>query len=311
MDREDYPMLSSQSSGTDTALSCPAPRFMGDAFSDDEEDGWFDNLAHTPAQVGGSPGPSSDALSQTSSSSHSSQNSGQGFFQPSPALDLNIRCRPTALAPSSVSHDLNSQAFSPSVDEALEATTSHFPIMLDDDLACDLDEDMDSSRALFTATPVLSPSVDWVTEDSELLEFEFDVLSQGSLHGRTLSNPSSPRLSALPFESARVTYVRTLNQQAAASLRRLLLPHACSVSSAGQIPSALWTIDGDGQVGENEGSLVAEDADHATAIRSRLGDEACAGEGGGAGFLAEPTDMVLQWEGFDEGGNVGDMLWSE
>ncbi|KAI0720532.1 hypothetical protein C8T65DRAFT_633355 [Cerioporus squamosus] len=212
-------------------------------------------------------------------------------------------------APPSVSHDLDSQAFSPSVDEALEVTTSYCPIILDDDLACDLDEGMDSSRAFFTAT--LSPSVDWVAEGSELLEFEFEGPAQGSPDGCSLSPPRHPNL---PCESACITAAGTFNQEAAASLRKLMLPHACSVSSAGEIPSALWAIDGDGQGGqhddENEGSLVAGDAGHATEIRARLGEKACAGEGGGLWFVAEPAGMALQWEGFDEGGNEGDMLWS-
>ncbi|RPD62460.1 hypothetical protein L227DRAFT_573651 [Lentinus tigrinus ALCF2SS1-6] len=309
-------------------------------YSDEEEDGSFVNdlalTALTPDQLDGSPGPPSDALSQTFSSSHSLQTSshrqGQSFFQPSPTLDLPTGT--TSPAPWLESHDLRSQALSPSVDEALEVTTSYFPIALDDDLACDLDEGMDSSRAFFTATPVLSPLLlDAVAEGSEVLEFEidseFDMSQAESLDGCSLSGcnlSSSPRSRLPPAQESALACVTAVfgkfhddqEDEAAARLRTLAYP----VSSADENPSARVPVidgDGDGQVGqydgENEGSLVAGDAGHATAIRARPGEEACAGVGAGARFLAEPAGMDLQWEVeelyFDEGGNEGDMLCFE
>ena len=334
IDEEDDMLMDSQLSATDTAFSDPVPRLLDRMLSQEDEDDWCDNLALTSDLHNGSLGPSSDQLSQTSSprSLPSSQTSysrqGQSFSQPShPPLDLGS----TSPALRLESHDLCSQVLSPLVDEALSVTTSHLPIVLDDDLACDSDEDMDSSRAFFTMTPVLSPPpLDAVAVDSELLEFdsEFDVPAQGSLDGCNLSgcSLSLPPQSRLPpvHEPVCVTAVignfhHDQQVEAAARLRRL----ACSVSPADENPSALGVApyidgDGDGQPagrddGQNEGSLVAGDAGHATVIRAGQGEEACAREGAGAGsFLAEPAGMMLlQWEEFDEGGNEGDMLWFE
>lgn len=297
---------------------------MDDMFFDEAEDGWFDNLAPTPDNLECSSGPLSGALLQTLNSSSSpfsqpsSHHQDEGFFQSCESSALGLSG--TSTAPRFESHDLHSQAFSPSVDEALEVTTSYFPIAMDDDLACDSDGGMASSRMFFAATPVLSPPpLDAVAEGSELLEFdsEFEVPlseAQGSLDGWNLpgySLSSTPHSRSPPArESACVAAVvgnfhDEQEVEAAARLRTLV----CSVSSADENPSALvpWLIDvdGDGQVGqrdgENEGSLVAGDAGHATAIRAGPGEEACAGEGACAGlFLAEPAGMhmVLRWEEF-------------
>ncbi|KAI0770361.1 hypothetical protein C8Q74DRAFT_894510 [Fomes fomentarius] len=209
------------------------------------------------------------------------------------------------------------------VNEILEpaSATSYLPVLMDDDLSWDMAVDV-SGASLSTAASS-SPTFFSIGEPSELSAIPSVPLQRSSDRDMLSSRPrsSSPDTTqVVMFGNLPEARVRS-----GPSLRKL----ACSISVPRLGVSGQRTIDGeewerhcqgspdsDGERGAhegNEGSLVAPDIWHGTAIRSWQEGAACAEEGHGASRVSlSELPMSMGLGGLDEDGlEEDDMLWFE
>ena len=251
----------------------------------DESDGWLDGLAHTTVPIESYSRRCSPALSMTSCSELQCPTDPLPTFMPLALID-NL---------TTPACDLSSEAPSRTVNEALESVspTSYLPILMHDDLACDMA--IDNSGAFFTATGSPSPSFASIGEGSDL-EIECELSAQRSSDGNTLSSRPA---SLEPWQRTTVSN----SPRAPVGTLPLLRELACSDGLPSLGASRRRNIDGDGWNSHcqgslasgcqerahegNEGSLVAEDLWHATAIRSSPEETASVEEGTTGRFLSE------------------------
>ncbi len=297
-------------------LSDPSPRSVDlvDLYTDEDDDVWLVDLARAPDRL-------DSFTEQRSATPKASSSDTTASTSNLPTLDVSVQMH-SSTAP----RDLSSHVLSRPVNEILEAasTTSYLPILVDDDLTWDMAVD-DSGASLSTATSS-SPTFFSIGEPSELSAVP-SVPLQRSSDRDTLSSrsrSSSPDTTqVVMFSNLAEARVRS-----GPSLRKL----ACSISVPRLGVSGQRAIDGeewerhcqgspdsDGERGAhegNEGSLVAPDIWHGTAIRSWQEGAACAKEGHGASREVQ-SELPMSMgpgggRGMDEDGlEEDDMLWFE